>query len=164
MKNIQSLTLKKIIKNRLKNLGVDEYRVVLDEATGNIQVRIPENEDTLHNPSYICHPFYDDDMVVVFPPEHPLASFGENIPPEELLNYPFLISQIQSATRRFIISRLNTYNIQLHNMQNLYNTETIKQSDIDKKLHEKFGEGLSIDEIYKEVQEISISKDNIIIK
>lgn len=89
---------------------------------------IPENEDTLHNPSYICHPFYDDDMVVVFPPEHPLASFGETIPVEELLNYPFLISQIQSATRRFIISRLNTYNIQLHNMQNLYNTETIKQS------------------------------------
>ena len=35
-----------IIKNRLKNLGVDEYRVVLDETTGNIQVRIPENEDT----------------------------------------------------------------------------------------------------------------------
>lgn len=35
-----------IIKNRLKNLGVDEYIVVLDEVTGNIQVRIPENEDT----------------------------------------------------------------------------------------------------------------------
>ena len=35
-----------IMKNRLKNLGVDEYRVVLDEATGNIQVRIPENENT----------------------------------------------------------------------------------------------------------------------
>ena len=89
---------------------------------------IPENEDTLHNPSYICHPFYNDDMVVVFPPEHPLASLGETIPPKELLNYPFLISQIQSATRRFIISRLNAYNIQLHNMQNLYNTETIKLS------------------------------------
>lgn len=89
---------------------------------------IPENEDTLHNPSYICHPFYDDDMVVVFPPEHPLALLGETIPAEELLNYPFLISQIQSATRRFIISRLNAYNIQLHNMHNLYNTETIKQS------------------------------------
>lgn len=37
---------KSIIKNRLKNLGVDQYRVVLDEATGSIQVRIPENEDT----------------------------------------------------------------------------------------------------------------------
>jgi len=35
-----------IIKNRLKNLRVDEYKVVLDETTGNIRVRIPENEDT----------------------------------------------------------------------------------------------------------------------
>ena len=37
---------KSIIKNRLKNLGVDQYRVVLDETTGNLQVRIPENKDT----------------------------------------------------------------------------------------------------------------------
>lgn len=37
---------KSIIKNRLKNLGVDQYRVALDEATGNIQVRIQENKDT----------------------------------------------------------------------------------------------------------------------
>lgn len=37
---------KTIIKNRLKNLGVDQYNVVLDETTGNIQVRVPENEDT----------------------------------------------------------------------------------------------------------------------
>jgi len=35
-----------IIKNRLKKLGVDQYKVVLDESTGNIQVRIPENKDT----------------------------------------------------------------------------------------------------------------------
>jgi len=35
-----------ILKNRLKKLGVDQYKVVLDEATGNIQVRIPENKDT----------------------------------------------------------------------------------------------------------------------
>ncbi len=88
---------------------------------------IPENEDTLHNPSYICHDFYDDEMVVVFPPNHPLAEF-DSIPPKELLKYPFLISQIQSATRRFILSRLNHYDIRLHNIQNMYNTETIKQS------------------------------------
>ena len=37
---------KSIIKNRLKKLGVDQYKVVLDETTGNIQVRIPENSDT----------------------------------------------------------------------------------------------------------------------
>lgn len=37
---------KKILKNRLKELGVDEYRVTLDESNGNIQVRVQENEDT----------------------------------------------------------------------------------------------------------------------
>ena len=91
---------------------------------------IPENEDILHNPSYICHSFYEDDMVVVFPPNHPLSFFEGNIPPEELLHYPFLISQIQSATRQFILSRLNNYDIHFHNIQNMYNTETIKQSVI----------------------------------
>lgn len=35
-----------IIKNRLKNLGVDQYKIELDEGNGNIHVRIPENKDT----------------------------------------------------------------------------------------------------------------------
>ena len=35
-----------IIKNRLKNLGVDQYKIELDEVNGNIHVRIPENKDT----------------------------------------------------------------------------------------------------------------------
>ena len=35
-----------IIKNRLKKLKVDQYNVVLDKTNGNIQIRIPENEDT----------------------------------------------------------------------------------------------------------------------
>lgn len=37
---------KKILKNRLKKLGVDQYRVVLDESNGNLQIRIPENDYT----------------------------------------------------------------------------------------------------------------------
>lgn len=37
---------KSIITNRLKRLNVDQYKVTLDESTGNIQVRIPENKDT----------------------------------------------------------------------------------------------------------------------
>ena len=37
---------KKILKNRLKGLGVDQYRVSLDKSNGNIQIRIPENENT----------------------------------------------------------------------------------------------------------------------
>ncbi|MBQ8617970.1 MAG: LysR family transcriptional regulator [Clostridia bacterium] len=90
---------------------------------------IPEDDEILHNPAYICREFYDDDMVVVFPPDHPLSAFGR-IPSEELNKYPYFISQVQSATRRFILSRLNAYNIHLSNVQNMFNTETIKQSVI----------------------------------
>lgn len=37
---------KKMLKNRLKKLGVDQYRVTLDESNGNLQIRIPENNNT----------------------------------------------------------------------------------------------------------------------
>ena len=90
-------------------------------------VLVPEDEETLSNSAYVCHPFYDDEMVVVFPPDHPFATF-DAVPPQELLRHPFLISQVQSATRRFILSRLNACGVQLEHPQNLYNTETIKQS------------------------------------
>lgn len=35
-----------ILKNRLKDLGIDQYKVILDDNTGNIQLRIPEDNDT----------------------------------------------------------------------------------------------------------------------
>ncbi len=90
---------------------------------------IPEDDETLHNPAYICREFFDDEMVVVFPPDHPLSAY-ESVPPEELLRYPYFISQVQSATRRFILSRLNAYGIRLEQVENMFNTETIKQSII----------------------------------
>lgn len=37
---------KSILKSRLKKLGVDQYRVILDESNGNIQIKIPENDNT----------------------------------------------------------------------------------------------------------------------
>lgn len=90
---------------------------------------IPEDDEILHNPAYICREFYNDDMVVVFPPDHPLSGY-DSVPSDELLKYPYFISQVQSATRRFILSRLNAYDIHLDNFQNMFNTETIKQSII----------------------------------
>ncbi|MBE6023713.1 MAG: LysR family transcriptional regulator [Cellulosilyticum sp.] len=97
---------------------------------------IPENDELLYNSDYICEPFFEDEMAVVFQPHHPLAA-KEQIEPSELLAYPFLISQHQSATRNFILSRLSAHNIQLTNISNMYNTETIKQSIIS-------GMGISI--------------------
>lgn len=37
---------KSILKNRLKNLGVDQYKIALDETNGNLKIRIPENDET----------------------------------------------------------------------------------------------------------------------
>ena len=90
---------------------------------------IPEDDEILHNPAYTCREFFDDDMVVVFPPNHPLAAY-QRIPAGELVKYPYFISQVQSATRRFILSRLSAYSIKLENTCNMFNTETIKQSII----------------------------------
>ena len=106
---------------------------------------IPEDDETLHNSTYVCREFYDDDMVAVFPPEHPLAAY-ERIPAEELLNYPFLISQAQSATRKFILSRLSFHGIHISHPINMYNTETIKQSVMN-------GMGISI------LSKISVEKE-----
>lgn len=90
---------------------------------------IPEDSELLNDPRYVCLPFLDDEMVVVLPPDHPLAQ-KTVIEPEELAQYPFLISQAQSATRAFITSRLEEHNIYLNNIINMYNAEAIKQSII----------------------------------
>ena len=90
---------------------------------------VPEDDEILRDSTYICREFYDDEVVLVFHPEHPLAEF-DSVPPSELAKYPYFISQVQSATRRVILSRLNAYNVQLGNVQNMFNSETIKQSII----------------------------------
>lgn len=37
---------KSILKKRLKKLGIDQYKVNLDESNGSLQIRIPENKNT----------------------------------------------------------------------------------------------------------------------
>lgn len=91
---------------------------------------MPEDEETIQNPGYICQLFYDDELRAVFPPSHPLSQ-KEQVIPEDLLSSPFLISQIQSATRRFVLSRLDAYGIRLSNVLDMYNIEAIKQGIIN---------------------------------
>lgn len=87
---------------------------------------VPENDEVLADQDYVCTPFCKDEMAVFVPVLHPLAKY-ETIDPEQLSEYPFLISQVQSATRTFVLRRLSERNIRLDNMINMYNTEAIKQ-------------------------------------
>ncbi len=113
------------------NFTINFFPHVLDMLNQNVIsfALIPDDGQTIYNTAYTSYSFRDDQMVVVFPPDHPLSSCTY-VTPEDLLKYPYLISQVQSATRKFILSRLNSHNIHLSNVLTLYNTETIKQSII----------------------------------
>lgn len=90
-------------------------------------VMAPEHETLLQDHSLVCQPFGCDRLVVVLPPDHPLAGQSA-IDPKSLSDCPFLVSQSQSATRAFILSRLEECGVQLHQLQDMYNIEAIKQS------------------------------------
>ena len=89
-------------------------------------VLIPEIDTVIDNPNYICTPFCQDEMAVILPVSHPLAG-KDAVDPEDLTKFPFLISQVQSATRTFLLKKLGSHGISVPEPVNMYNTEAIKQ-------------------------------------
>jgi len=90
---------------------------------------IPQSQYTTENSKYICRIFCQDDMVLAFPNNHPLADLSK-VTPQDIVGYPFLVSQKKSATREFIFSQLNAVGAMPANIVDMYNTETIKQGII----------------------------------
>ncbi|MDV4150751.1 LysR family transcriptional regulator [Clostridium sp. AL.422] len=80
--------------------------------------------------------FRDDELVLVVSPNHPWTS-RNSIDIEELKDQTFLVSQPNSAIRKFIEDTLHTNRIVINNIHNLYNIEGIKQSILS-------GQGISI--------------------
>ncbi len=74
-----------------------------------------------------CQP---DELRVVFPPEHPLAEH-KSVPPQALLDYPFIFREDGSGTRSVIASYLDANGLdedQLNRPFELGSTEAIKGS------------------------------------
>ena len=90
---------------------------------------MPESQTILSNPRYFCRLFYQDEMLLVFPPGHPLDK-TEKVSSGELLKHPFLISQKKSGAREFIENRLRQMDINLANIIDLYSTEGVKHGII----------------------------------
>ncbi|VYU34738.1 LysR family transcriptional regulator [Clostridium tertium] len=80
--------------------------------------------------------FRDDELILVVSPNHPWAT-KDSINIKDLNNETFLVSQPNSAIRKFIEIQLATNGVVLNNIYNLYNIEGIKQSIIN-------GHGISI--------------------
>jgi len=102
---------------------------LLDKDLINFAI-IPVNEQILSDDTYICEPFIEDEFTLVLPNEHPLNN-KEIIKAKDIVHYPFLISQEQSATRQFIISSFNSYNLKLSNLIDVHNTNTIRESIVN---------------------------------
>ena len=72
-------------------------------------------------------PFMRDEMLLLMSPKHPWAK-RKSVKLKELEDVPFLISQPQSATRRYIEAALAKRHIVLKNQYDMYSIETIKQA------------------------------------
>lgn len=91
---------------------------------------VPEDNGLYEYDDLILDPFLFDEFVLVFPPDHPLASKDE-VYAKDILDYPFLISQESSATRRFVTESLKNNNITLKNTVDMNNIYTILQGIVD---------------------------------
>jgi DNA-binding transcriptional LysR family regulator len=91
---------------------------------------LPESQTILNNGRYLCRNFYQDEMLLVFRPDHPLAALDE-VDTSMLPGYPFLISQKKSGAREFIESRLKQTGVNLENVIDLFSTEGVKHGIIN---------------------------------
>lgn len=91
---------------------------------------VPECSELYSESDLIFDPIVEDEFVLVFPSNHPLAD-KEEIYLKDVLGYPFLISQEASATRSFVTDSLKNNNIILTNTIDMSNIYTITQGIID---------------------------------
>jgi len=91
---------------------------------------VPDCSDFFSDNDYVFDPIAEDEFVLVFPPNHPLSN-KEEVYLNDILEYPFLISQEASATRKFVTDSLKNNNIILTNTIDMSNIYTITQGIID---------------------------------
>ena len=113
-------------QNILKMLSLDKFSFAF----------VAESDLLEEYPDIKTEFFKEDELVLVLSPSHPWAS-RNSINMEELKNETFLVSQPNSAIRKFIETQLHKNEIVLNNINNLYNIEGIKQSILN-------GHGVSI--------------------
>ncbi len=95
--------------------------------------RLKDNEDDLlimgqapEELPVVAHPFIDNELVVVAPPDHPLAGDRE-IPLERLLQERFLVREPGSGTRQTVDRRFAERGLEIRPYMELGSSEAIKQ-------------------------------------
>lgn len=82
--------------------------------------------DRINDKELAFHRLYRDNLILVMPPDHPLASRGE-LSAEDLAGIPIIAHERQSVSRRMVDEWAETVGIQLNVVMEVSATETMKE-------------------------------------
>ena len=84
-------------------------------------------EGPVSNPRVVVHPWRDDELIVIAPPDHPLRSVP-SVTVQMLANESFLVREPGSGTRTVTEQALARHGVRLGNTMRVGGTEAIKQA------------------------------------
>ncbi len=100
----------------------------------NLLLRLGKNQDDLYimgqppeQMDVVCENFADNPLVLVAPPEHPLVG-QRNIPPQRLVDEPFILREPGSGTRLTAEKFFAGHGVTLKNRLEVGSNEAIKQT------------------------------------
>ncbi len=100
----------------------------------NLLQRLGQNQDDLYimgqppeQMDVVCENFADNPLVLVAPPEHPLVG-QRNIPPQRLVDEPFILREPGSGTRLTAEKFFASHGVALKNRLEVGSDEAIKQT------------------------------------
>ncbi len=100
----------------------------------NLLQRLGQNQDDLYimgqppeQMDVVCENFADNPLVLVAPPEHPLVG-QRNIPPQRLVDEPFILREPGSGTRLTAEKFFASHGVALKNRLEVGSNEAIKQA------------------------------------
>lgn len=100
----------------------------------NLLQRLASNQDDLYimgqppeQMDVVCENFADNPLVLVAPPEHPLVG-QRNIPPQRLVDEPFILREPGSGTRLTAEKFFASHGVALKNRLEVGSNEAIKQT------------------------------------
>ena len=100
---------------------------LLEQALLDNELDLALIESTVENPQLRAIPFQGDRMVLVLPPNHPLA-YAHSVLFEELAEYPLLMREKSSAGRSFLNSLFATRGIPMRPLWESASTQALLQA------------------------------------
>jgi DNA-binding transcriptional LysR family regulator len=79
------------------------------------------------DPEFIAQPLIHDDLVLIFPPDHPFAS-SSDLMPGDLVEHPFVSHEPGSISRQLIDSWADKYRLRLQISLEISGTEALKSA------------------------------------